>query len=405
MDEQRFDNVTRAVAAAMPRRSALAAIGGGFAALATLGRALAQDDDATPTADEAADGASVDPFASARCKNDGKKCKKNKDCCSGKCKNKACKSSGGGSGKCKYGITYAKQWGGWGADNQNFKNPRYVTTDTNDHVFVTDSGNWRVLVTDVNGKYQTQWGVQWSQGNSMNNDKFSFPTGIAAAKNSNDKWIVYVADKALSCVKRFNIDSNGNGIWKATWGSGNSSVQLSLNNPYGVAVGKSGTVYIADSGNNRIRVVDSDGDLDFDIYNGNGPLNGPRGVAVIDNNDASFIVVADTNNHRIVQFDLYGEYIKAFGTQGSGTSQFSSPGDVSVDKCGNVWVADTDNNRVVVLDKNLKWNSSYSNPGRFPAGSGEGSGLSSPTSVNVDKNSHLFVVDSGNNRVFREDIS
>ena len=96
MDEHRFDNVTRAVAAAMPRRSALAAIGGGFAALATLGRALAQDD-ATPAADEAADGATVDPFASSRCKNDGKKCKKNKDCCSGTCKNKKCKSSGGGA--------------------------------------------------------------------------------------------------------------------------------------------------------------------------------------------------------------------------------------------------------------------------------------------------------------------
>ena len=399
MDEHRFDNVTRAVAAAMPRRSALAAIGGGFAALATLGRALAQDD-ATPAADEAADGATVDPFASSRCKNDGKKCKKNKDCCSGTCKNKKCKSSGGGgSGKCKTGITYAKQWGGFGTGNTKFRNPRYVTTDTNGNVYVTDSGNWRVVVTDISGAYQYQWG---SQGTGLNNDKFTTPTGIAAAKNSNGKWIVYVADRALNCVKKFN----DKGDWKTTWGPSGSDVSLSLNSPYGVAVGKSGTVYIADSGNNRIRVVTSNGDLDFDIYNNsNGSLNTPLGVAVIDNNDASFIVVADTNNDRLVQFDLNGNFMKSLGSTGNGNNQFRGPGDVSVDKCGNVWVADTDNNRVVVLKKNLSWITSYSSSSKFPAGSGAPAQLSNPTSVNVDKDSHLFVVDYGNNRVFREDIS
>ena len=399
MDEHRFDNVTRAVAAAMPRRSALAAIGGGFAALATLGRALAQDDP-TPAADEAASGATVDPFASSRCTNDGKKCKKNKDCCSGKCKNKKCKSSGGGgSGKCKTGITYAKQWGGFGTSDTKFRNPRYVTTDTNGNVYVTDSGNWRVVVTDINGKSDFQFG---SQGSSLNSNRFNTPTGIAAAKNSNGKWMVWVADKGLNCVKRFNDQ----GDWKETWGPSGSSVTLDLKSPYGVAVGKSGTVYIADSGNNRIRVVDSNGTLNFNITSGNGKsLNSPHGVAVIDNNDASFIVVADTNNDRVVQFDLNGNFMDALGSTGGGNSQFRGPGDVSVDKCGNIWVADTDNNRVVVLKKNLNWITSYNSSSKFPAGSGAPDQLSSPTSVNVDKDSHLFVVDYGNNRVFREDIS
>jgi DNA-binding beta-propeller fold protein YncE len=77
---------------------------------------------------------------------------------------------------------------------------------------------------------------------------------------------------------------------------------------------------------------------------GDTQFKSPSGVAVDGNGN---VYVADTNNYRIVKYSSSGVYITQWGSLGSGDTQFKDPYDVGVDGSGNVYVADTSNNRIV----------------------------------------------------------
>jgi hypothetical protein len=66
---------------------------------------------------------------------------------------------------------------------------------------------------------------------------------------------------------------------------------------------------------------------------------------------------------RVVKFDKEGRFIKAVGTRGPGENQFSTPHSIAADWAGNVYVADRGNARVVVLDNDLNWKTTYTNVG------------------------------------------
>ena len=75
----------------------------------------------------------------------------------------------------------------------------------------------------------------------------------------------------------------------------------------------------------------------------------PEGVAL---DRPGNIYVADTENNRIQKFTADGFLITTWGTQGSGNSQFKNPSGVAVDAAGNIYVTDTDNYRVQKFNTN-----------------------------------------------------
>jgi RHS repeat-associated protein len=115
---------------------------------------------------------------------------------------------------------------------------------------------------------------------------------------------------------------------------------------------------------------------------GEGQLNSPRGIAVDAEGD---IWVADTENDRIQQFSAEGEYLSQFGSSGSGKEQLDSPGGLTVDTGGRVWVADTGNDRV----------SRFSAAGSYQ---GAYSSLSEPTGIAISGGA-VLVADTGNDRI------
>jgi DNA-binding beta-propeller fold protein YncE len=179
--------------------------------------------------------------------------------------------------------------------------------------------------------------------------------------------------------------------------------------PRDIAVAPDGSLYIADTENHRIQHLAPDGSVlhvwgSFgSLDSGNGPagtFNEPWGVAV--GLDGS-VYVADVWNHRIQKFSPEGEFQTMWGTYGQADSptSFFGPRDVAVDPQGNLLVTDTGNDRVVVFDPQgipiSQFGSSGLEPGQFDE----------PVAVAVDPNGLVYVTDTWNQRiqVFEKDAS
>ena len=181
-------------------------------------------------------------------------------------------------------------------------------------------------------------------------------------------------------------------------------VEPNFSSPSGIAVHNDATVFVADTGNHRVQVFDRNGTLLFKFGaegSGEGNFSSPEDVAVRRNSisvDASVIAVADTGNHRIQVFHGNGTFDFAFGAEGSGEGNFSSPKGVDIDvDIGRIFVADTGNHRIQVFHGNGTFITKFG-----AEGSGEGN-FSSPEGVASWSPTSLFVADTGNHRIQRFD--
>jgi sugar lactone lactonase YvrE len=221
----------------------------------------------------------------------------------------------------------------------------------------------------------------------------------------------------------YNISAlAGNGSFGATGDGGNATAAL-LREPRGIAVDGAGNVYIADHKAHAIRRVSTSGNISLFAGTGvkgfagdNGAaaqarFNNPTGLAV----DATrnHLYVADTGNHRIRRIDLANNTITTFaGTGAAGLNadgaatgtQLNSPSAVAVDGAGIVYIADTNNHRLVrVASGNATTFAGNGQPGNTgDSGASAAAKLNTPTGVAVTADgATVFVVDRGNNRVRR----
>jgi uncharacterized protein (TIGR03663 family) len=183
-----------------------------------------------------------------------------------------------------------------------------------------------------------------------------------------------------------------------------TSDQLQLNAPRDIALAPDGTLYVTDSRNHRILHLDQSGDLlhawgEFGAsdYNANvmaepGTFNEPWGVAV--GPDGS-VYVADTWNNRIQKFTAEGEFITMWGQFGAAESDlhFWGPRGIAVDEQGRVFITDTGNKRVVIFDENGTPLTSF-------GGAGMGIGqFDEPVGIAVDDLGRVYIADTWNVRI------
>ncbi|WP_440951400.1 6-bladed beta-propeller [Methanosphaerula subterraneus] len=130
-----------------------------------------------------------------------------------------------------------------------------------------------------------------------------------------------------------------------------SPVSSQVTATYAIAADGAGNVYVANASNERIEKFTSDGTFvkawgGEQTYRkgvlvtwgtGNGQFSLPLGIAV---DNAGDVYVADTNNNRVQKFDSNGTFITTWGSEGSGDGQFMRPTGITVDSAGNVYVVD-----------------------------------------------------------------
>lgn len=105
------------------------------------------------------------------------------------------------------------------------------------------------------------------------------------------------------------------------------------------------------------------------------------------------IWVTDTENNRVQKFNAKGEYLSQFGKEGVGNGEFKGPKGIEIDSAGNIWVVDSGNNRVQKFNSKGEYVSQFGEKG-----SGEGQ-FESPSGIALDASDRPFIVDTGNDRV------
>jgi sugar lactone lactonase YvrE len=253
--------------------------------------------------------------------------------------------------------------------------------DVADAIYVTDSGNNRVVSLAANSETQTV-----AQFSSLSN-----PQGVAVDSAGN----IYVTD------------ANGNRLlwakppqksaappWQASSSTEWAGPFSGLQNPRGAIMYAQNNWFVVDGGNNRV-VKWSTGTNAPEVIPFTG-LNNPDGAAMV--NTGQYVVyVADTGNNRVLRQ-------AAESTSPQTLLPFTglnNPHGVTVDNDGNIFVTDSGNNRVLKLAADHSAPTGLSTtPTILPF-----TGLNNPQGVASDSQGNVYVVDSGNNRVLKLDKS
>ena len=228
-----------------------------------------------------------------------------------------------------------KSFGTKGTKEGQFTNPRGVAISHDGCILVTD--NHRLQKLTFEGVCVKSVGSSKTGNGPL---QFNVPIGVTVHPTTGQ---IFIADNSNHRIQVLNKDLT----YSHSFGKEGSSPEQ-FNQPWDVTFDNEGYLNVADSNNHCIKKFTSTGQYisTFSSKGSNpGQINVPTSI-IIDNN---LLYVSEYGNNRISIFDTNGCFIHCFGKSGSEEGEFTSPRGITVDSLGNMYVSDTDNNRLVVL--------------------------------------------------------
>jgi len=201
-----------------------------------------------------------------------------------------------------------------------------------DKVWVTDRERHVVVQFTLDGKLLRTLGTEGKSG--LGENEFNKPSDVAIGP----KGDIYVSDGyGNSRVMRFDA----NGKFKQSWG-GKGAGPGQFNLVHNIAIDKNGRVYIADRENSRVQIFDADGRF-LDQWRHLGKVFG----LYVDEKMRVYTTDGESNNVYVV--DERGRMLSKFGRTGGGPGEFRIAHSITLDKKGNIYVAEGDGRRIQVF--------------------------------------------------------
>jgi trimeric autotransporter adhesin len=356
--------------------------------------------------------------------------------------------------------------------------PAMIASGNGGQLYIADLGNNRIQEVAATshtefGQSMSQGDVYTIAGSSTGTAGFSGdggtatsalldePVGVALDSSGN----LYIADSANERIREVSASTAdistiaGSGLTLATNGNGGPATLAALNSPMQEAFDSRGDTYIADAGNNRIQEIASYSHTQYgitmtagDVYTIAGQADGqagcqcdgrpatqgylahPTGITIDGSGD---LYIADAGNNRIQEVpnstgtqwgqSMTDGYIytiagNQYGTAGdsgdggaAGSALLDDPQGLALDSSGDIYIADTGNNRIqeIAAASGSQWGQSMTagdiytvtgSPTGTAGSSGDGghagSGLlNAPGGIAVDTAGNLYIGDAGNNRI------
>jgi streptogramin lyase len=310
--------------------------------------------------------------------------------------------------------------------------PFDVAFDRAGNLYCSDTNNHRVrrvdaktgVITTVAGNGKKGFAGDGGKATEANLNE---PYGIELDADAN----LYIVDRLNFCVRKVDAKTAfittvaGTGGTSGFAGDGGPAVKAELVEPNGICLDGKGKLYIADVAGHRVRVVDlKSGNIDTVIGNGKGAstgdggplkdaqLSGPRAVA-LDPDGKLYIVERNGNCVRRVDFakgiiDRFAGTGKK-GYTGDGAkaldATFDGPKEIDIDKDGNVYIVDTENEAIRRVDAKTGIVTTVAGKGRTKTpGLGDGgpataATLGRPHGVAVGPDGALYIGDTNSHRI------
>jgi len=314
--------------------------------------------------------------------------------------------------------------GGW-AVVAEIKGSFGIRSDDSGNIYFSDNGNNVIRKVDLKDNIYTIAGnntLGYSGDSGLaTKAELNYPVGIGT-----DIWgNIYIADQGNNVIRRVNkagyittIAGNGSQTYS---GDGSAATRASLNAPSGVIADNKGNIYVADQGNYVIRKINIPGIITTIAgnnklgYSGDGglataaTLSLPRSICL---DSVGNLYIADYGNNVVRKVNTAGIISTVAGNGTSGFSgdgglavsaELNGPGDVTIDKGGNLYIADVNNHVIRKVNASGIISTFAGVPGvrgynldGIPADSAN---LNFPYNITMDKVGNLFIADTYNFRV------
>jgi sugar lactone lactonase YvrE len=299
------------------------------------------------------------------------------------------------------------------ANEASFSNLMGLAIDSANNIYVADSRNNLIRKVSADGTVSTLAGSGkvGSADGKGNAASFFFPTAIAVGTNG----MVYVADTHNSLIRKITPDGTvttiAGRIMPVPHGATQASVQF--DNPAGIAVDKAGNVYVSDWAKDMIRKISPDGKIVTVAGTGKSGSNDgvgssasfflPAGIAIDGKGD---LFVADSYNNRVRKISpdgmvstlITGKPVPHEGPAKRDTSMLSHPYGITLDNAGNLYVADVGNSKIRKITPAGKMVTFAGNGKRGTAnGAANQASFYHPYGVVADNKGDIYVADYQNN--------
>ena len=278
---------------------------------------------------------------------------------------------------------FLDEWGSAGAGDGRMQNPEAVAVGSDGAVYVADTENNRVQRFTSSGRFGSKFGsVGFAAG------QFRAPRGIATGAGN-----IYVADTLNNRIQFFSPAGAFLGQW-GTFGAEPGQFE----GPEDVATDSAGNVYVLDAGNSRVQVFSSTGTFLREFAagdSGQASVDGGGAIAVDTSGD---VFVADTLAHRIIRLRGDGSIVTSWGSRGTGPGQLAFPSGIAVTPQGAVHVSGN-NERIDTFSTSGAFIGSFGSFGGPVFGTPCPGRFSNAEGVATDSAGNVYVADTGNDRI------